>query len=233
MIASPGSVSWSTTALHSARLLRELPEKLRPSLLALARRTELPANVQLCTQGEAASQLFLINDGRISYVRLTAEGKQTILFWLRAGDSFGLGTLLMNSHPYMGSAISVSPCQVFSWEHASIRDFALSHPQLACSGIAIALHYLSLLAQRHDDVLNNTARARVAKTLLQLAKRTGSAQSEGIDVQITNEQLASLADVSPFTVSRLLSDWNHRGALKKQRKALRIVAPEELMPYAE
>jgi len=234
------SAPWSTAPISAATLLADLPDDIKSSFLGLARRTEIPTNSRLCTQGEKAGHLFLVNKGKISYSHLTHDGRQTILFWFQPGDSFGLGTMLAQPHPYIGSATSVSPCQIFSWDHDSLHDFVLRHPELACNAVAVALHYFSLLAGRHSDVLGGTARNRVAKALLKLSQDRGCAQqangigtqSDGIDVQITNEQLASLADVSPFTVCRVLSDWERRGALKKRRMSVQVLAPEELLPYA-
>ena|SRR5438045_6138126 len=232
MASRLGNGSWKNTALLSARLFQELPERTTTSLLAQAHRTEVPANVRLCSEGEAAGHLFLINRGQISYDHLTHDGKQSILFWLQPGDSFGLGALLANPHPYVGSATSVSQCQVYSWNHVSICRLALAYPQLTCNALAVVLHYFSLLAERHSGILGSTARGRVAKALLELGKRAGAAKTTGIDIRITNDQLASMADVSPFTVSRLLSGWSRKGTVQKSRKNLQIIAPEELLPYA-
>jgi Crp-like helix-turn-helix domain len=46
---------------------------------------------------------------------------------------------------------------------------------------------------------------------------------------MTNEQLSSLSEVSPFTASRLLSKWERDGKLFKQRGRVTLLAPESLM----
>jgi CRP-like cAMP-binding protein len=50
-----------------------------------------------------------------------------------------------------------------------------------------------------------------------------------VELDITNEQLSSLADVGVFTASRLLSEWERRGAIVKQRGKIRIHEPEKLL----
>ena len=49
-----------------------------------------------------------------------------------------------------------------------------------------------------------------------------------MEVEITNEQLGSLADVGLFTASRFLSTWERRGAIVKSRGKILIQAPEKL-----
>jgi len=217
-------MAWTT-----ARLFEGLQQSVKTALMAEARRMEVSANVQLCSEGEAAAQLFLILKGQAKYCRLTRDGKQVILYWLGPGDTFGLGTLAADPVPYVGSAFSVSDCQIVAWTHANIRRLALAHPQLACNAVSIVLHYLSAGAERHSGILGSSAKDRVAKALIGLAKRHVS--PEGIDLHITNEELASLADVSPFTVSRVLNNWSRHGALTKQRKILHIHAPEALVNH--
>jgi len=50
-----------------------------------------------------------------------------------------------------------------------------------------------------------------------------------VEIDITNEQLSSLSDISPFTASRLLSKWERDGKLSKQRGRVTLLAPESLM----
>ena len=230
MSATPAADLSKAMAISSARLLEGLEPAVKTSFLGEANKVEVPANVQLCAEGQKASHLFLLTKGHAKYYRLTNQGKQVILYWLAPGDTFGLGTLLPDPPPYMGSADSVSACEVVSWEHATIRRFALTHPQLACNALAIVLNYLSLLTDRHTAILGNAANDRIARTLLNLGKRKGNLNPSGVDLDITNEELASLADVSPFTVSRVLNEWRRKGAVTKRRKTLRIHAPEALLP---
>ena len=217
-------MAWTT-----ARLFEGLQQSVKTALMADARRMEVSSNVQLCAEGDTAAQLFLILTGQAKYCRLTRDGRQIILYWLGPGDTFGLGTLAADPVPYVGSAYSVSDCQIVSWTHANIRRFALAHPQLACNAVSIVLHYLSAGVERHSGILGSSAKDRVAKTLINLAKR--NVNPDGIDLHITNEELASLADVSPFTVSRVLNEWSRHGAVKKERKVLHINAPEALVNH--
>jgi CRP-like cAMP-binding protein len=201
-------------------------------MVSRAKVLDLQKNAQLCEEGRPAGHLYLIKRGQARYYRVSQSGKETILYWLAPGDTFGLGTLLSHPEPYFGSASSVSPCRILAWDHHTIRGLAHDFPQIACNAIGIVLRYLATASERHARIFGNTAKDRIARTLLDLGKRTGDLSAGGVDLHITNEELASLADVSPFTVSRTLSEWNHEGAVKKARKALHINAPEKLVRHA-
>ena len=51
----------------------------------------------------------------------------------------------------------------------------------------------------------------------------------GVEVRITNEELANAANVTPFTASRLMSDWQRDRALVKRRGAILLRSPERLL----
>jgi CRP-like cAMP-binding protein len=52
---------------------------------------------------------------------------------------------------------------------------------------------------------------------------------EGVEVAITNEHLSNLADVSAFTASRQLKQWEREGILQKGRGKILIVSPESFV----
>jgi CRP/FNR family transcriptional regulator, nitrogen oxide reductase regulator len=223
------AISKSATSSPTG-LLDGLTQPVRTMFLAESQKVEVRANAQLFVEGHSASQLFLLMKGHVKYFRLTPQGKQVILWWLGPGDAFGLGTMLADPPPYIGTAESVSACELLCWPQASVRTFAMAHPQIACNALSIVLHYLGALSDRHAAFLGNTANDRVARVLLNLGRRKGHVQPHGVDLDITNEELASLADVSPFTVSRTLSELHRKGALTKRRKVLTIHSPEALVP---
>ena len=51
----------------------------------------------------------------------------------------------------------------------------------------------------------------------------------GIEIDIKNEDLASLADISFFTASRLLKEWERKGVVEKSRGKVLIRRPEKLL----
>ena len=120
-------------------------------------------------------------------------------------------------------------CEVLVWEHSTIRKLVTSYPVLAENGLHISLGYLRTYLDRHLGLLTRTAEERLAKTLVRLSEKAGEFHPEGIEIRATNDELASLADISPFTASRVLSGWQRMGALCKGRGRIILQAPEALM----
>jgi CRP-like cAMP-binding protein len=51
---------------------------------------------------------------------------------------------------------------------------------------------------------------------------------EGTVINISNEELANEANVTIFTVSRMLGEWQKKGLVVKRRGKVVVRSPEEL-----
>ena len=80
----------------------------------------------------------------------------------------------------------------------------------------------------HVALTSNTARQRLVRVLANLASGFGRKVVRGIELDVTNEDLAYAANVTHFTASRLLSEWSRSGVLVKKRGKVLLRFPELL-----
>jgi CRP-like cAMP-binding protein len=73
------------------------------------------------------------------------------------------------------------------------------------------------------------ARQRLANVLINLATGMGQEVAGGIELDIKNEELANEANVTPFTASRLLSEFQRSGMLIKNRGKILLRSAEGLL----
>ncbi len=119
------------------------------------------------------------------------------------------------------------------WSRSAFLPFLTKHPRLLENGLLTASDYLEsyqalLIAASHD-----TAGKRVARALDGWAKSIGKKVDDGLGLHINNEELANQANVTIFTVSRLLSEWQRKGLLVKSRGKVVIRTPVELVDSVE
>jgi len=119
------------------------------------------------------------------------------------------------------------------WEQARIRRLAQKYPRLAQNALGIVLRYLAAHFDRLFDLVACTASERLARVVLHLGKETGIVLPAGVEIAVTNEELAAQANVSAFTVSRFLNRWARTGALVKSRGKVFIHSPEKLIGPAK
>jgi CRP-like cAMP-binding protein len=212
------------------RLLAGVEPDARRAILAGSHRRTIQPGQVLFRMGEPADHLFVLSKGRVRFGRLCGKtGREVVMGILGPGDVFGLGSLLAADMPYIGTAQAIERGEALVWTRDVIQRFAVEHPQIAGNVLHVALRYAVLFVERHERLLSKTAEQRLAYALMRLGSGSGVPSGPGIRIQIKNEQLASLADVSSFTASRLLKGWERNGAVTKARGAVNIICPERLL----
>lgn len=214
--------------VRHSRLLRQLSTTDLHNIVAQAVYRRYPANTVVAEQGASADRLFLLLKGSARYFFITPDGRKASLLWLAAGDAFGLASLLAEPAEFLVSTEIVSESRVLIWSREAIRTFVMEHPKVMENGLSIANDYLVWYLATHLSLICDDARQRLANVLLSLARGVGRKRPNGIDLQITNEQLASTANVTHFTVCRLLREWQKNGTLSKSRGKILLSRPEQL-----
>ena len=209
-------------------LLRGLKREEVDLILAAARARRVPAKSVMTYQGEPADSLLLLWKGRARYFFETPNGKKLILIWITPGHTFGGAALVPRSSNYLLSTETVRDSVVLVWDGPTIRGFARRFPQLMENAIVSAVDYLSWYVAAHAALCSQTARQRLASVLLGHTSSMGQRVSGGIEFDITNEELANAANITPYTASRILSEWQRSGAIRKRRGKIVVHSTERL-----
>jgi CRP-like cAMP-binding protein len=209
-------------------LLRGFKRHETDLILAAARVRRFPAKSLMTHQGEPADHLLLLWQGRARYFFETPNGKKLIMTWITPGHSFGGAALSTRPSSYLLSTETVRDSVVLAWDGATIRGLARRFPQLLENAIIGAVDYLSWYIAAHAALCSQTARQRLASVLLGYASSMGERVSGGIEFDISNEELANAANITPYTASRILSEWQRIGAIRKQRRKVFVRSPERL-----
>jgi CRP/FNR family transcriptional regulator, nitrogen oxide reductase regulator len=187
------------------------------------------ANSVVTNQGDPADYLFLVTKGCARYFFVTPEGRKVLLHWLGAGEVFGGAALLPRPSTYLVSTEMVTDSWVLVWRRKTIRDLAARYPELMENALLVTFDYMTLFLAAHVALISHSARERLAGVLVSLAEGFGQDASGGVKLRITNEELANAANVTPFTASRLLSEWQRNGAVVKSRGGVVLRAPHKLL----
>ena len=208
-------------------------EGLAPSDLAVVLAAATPqrfhARSLIASEGHSADKLFLMIEGRARTFTSTRKGEKVVLLWIPPGDFTGGRALLSKPTEYLVSTETVTDSFTLVWSRSAIVSLTKQYPRLLENALMIASDYLEAYRDMHVTASFHTARQRVALVLESLAKAMGHKGFEGTVLNISNEELANEANVTIFTVSRLLSKWQREGVLVKSRGRVVVRSPEELV----
>jgi CRP-like cAMP-binding protein len=227
--------SWTTSpenpVFTKARLFSGLSSSQVTEILRLAVCQKCQANSVLAEQGNPADRLLLLVSGSARHFFITPDGQKVYLFWLTPGDVLGGASLLTEPAEFIVSTEATMEGVALAWKRDVIRTIATKYPRIFENSLSISCDYLVWYLATHLSLVSHTARERLAHVLVSLARGIGRRTPSGISLEITNEQLANTANITPFTVSRLLSDWQRIGLISKDRGKLLLYRPEQLLHH--
>jgi CRP-like cAMP-binding protein len=212
--------------------LEGLPPDEVKSLLAVAKHRRASANSVLTRQEDPARHLFLLLTGRARYFFVTERGQKVILLWIPPGEIFGSAALLPAPTGYHVCTETVRNSSMLVWERATIRNLAERCPRLFENALYQTVQYLAAYRAAHRALICDTAQERLAHVLVSLANGIGENAEGGVELKIRNEELANEANITLFTASRLLNEWQRAGLLRKGRGKILLRDPERLLRHA-
>ena len=185
-------------------------------------------------QGEDATMLYVIADGRVKLTQVTVEGEQVIVNYFGAGDGLGIIVALIDT-PYPLSAEAVEACTAAAWDCQTMKQLMLRYPQLALNGIEMIGQRFVWLQTRFQEVSTQRVEQRVARALLRLVRQFGRRVPEGvlIDMPLSRQDLAQMTGTNLYNASRILSKWEQQGLISTSRMQIILCKAHELVMIAE
>jgi len=199
------------------RFLEGLTQPDLQSTLAAATVRRFLENSVIHNQGHPAEYFFLLLRGRARCFFITPDGQRMLLLWLPPGEIIGGATLLPKRSHYLVSTEAIRNSCALVWDRATIRGLSMKYPRLTENALSIAWDYLNTALATQLSLTRHTAQQRLSQVLANLASGIGHEVPGGVEILVSNEDLANAANVTSFTASRLLSDWQRRGLLLKSR----------------
>lgn len=201
-----------------------LDEADKQLLLNQMKRVELKRGEVLFHEKEIGRIVYLVIDGRIKLGLQSGEGRENLLAIIGPGEMIGELTLI-DPGPRSATATATTATVLLSLEHEILVKFLEAHPKMA-------LHFMQSLAQRLrksnealSDLVFSDVPGRVAKTLLDMARRFGRETSDGVHVphELTQEDMARLVGASRETVNKSLSEFVQRGWIRLEGRTLTLL----------
>jgi CRP-like cAMP-binding protein len=178
---------------------------------------------------DPAERLFLLTSGRGRHFVLKGEGRKILLHWLSVGQIFGGAAIVSSPSRYFASTEVLSASCALVWERNTVRELVTRIQRLLDNAFSIAVtEHIAWLVGAQVGLSSADAQSRVAQLLLSLASAIGKSSPDGVEIPVGNEDLASGASVTAFTVSRILSKWQREGILRKGRGRVILRQPELL-----
>jgi CRP-like cAMP-binding protein len=217
--------------VQRAPLFRGLGAGPLAALVGLARDRRVVRRESFFLQGDDALDVFVLCAGRVKATQAAAAGEQVILRLISPGEAFGaLG--FGAGGQYAGGAEALEPSHALLWDRGAFEEIAEQNPVILRNVVRILSERMRALELSLREIATVRTAERVAAALLRLANQVGRQVDGGVSVALGREDLAQLTGCTPFTVSRLLADWEERGYVRSRREVVVLVDGPALAEHA-
>lgn len=198
---------------------------------ALGRRHKVAEGEWLFQQGQPATTMFLLAEGRVRVTQAGPGGQQVVLHLVGPGEMFGCSAML-RERQYPGSAEVIAPGCVERFDEAAIRAIDQDYPEVTRNALALLAGRIRDLRVRYREAITERVEPRIAHTLLRLVEQAGVPDARGgrrIALRLSRQDLAELAGTTMYTVSRTLTAWEEKGIVEIGRQRVCVRDPAALL----
>jgi CRP-like cAMP-binding protein len=158
-----------TAWLAQAEVFRDLDPTTLQSIGGVSQEIDLPASRILYSEGDAASDLFVVARGEIMLAVSADGGLEITLETRRPGEIFGEAAL-WDQGPRMVTAMAVQPSTVLAVPQDKIRELVHTHAEVADALLRIAA---SVMRRSTLNVRTGRARPTAPEASHHVAKHVG------------------------------------------------------------
>lgn len=181
---------------------------------------------EIYQQEDPARSLITIRSGLVKLTQYLPDGTQRIVRLLCKSDTFGLEALLAPTYEHTATALH--PTQICRIPIETIRELSQRRPSL-CNDLMERWHRALNDADRWIiEFCTGPARARVARLLIWLSRRSGGNQCE----LFGREDLGALLGLTTETVSRVMADLKRQKLIEEVRPNVFVCRIESLEQLA-
>jgi len=186
----------------------------------------------LMTEGNAINGLYCIRDGKGKLTKLSTNGKEQIIKFVKGGDILGQRSIL-SDEPVGLNATALEDMHVCFIPKQDILDTIKDNGQFSLNIMKIISHQLNQANTLVSQMAQKPVKERLAETLINLEKIFGVDKEGCVDVVLTREEIANTIGTATESAIRLLSNLKKDGVIDLINKKIKIADKSALKNMSE
>lgn len=211
-------------------LLANLPEPVLNKVLANAHARQFDRGTTIFLQGERANAIFIVAEGWVKLYRMAPNGAEAVVGVFTKGASFGEAVAFRHAE-YPVAAEAATDCTLIRIEADTLLREIRDNPEVAISILSATFIHLQGLVAQVEALKAQTGAQRVAEFLLELVPDEATGKIE-VTLPYDKVLIAGRLGMKPESLSRAFAKLREHGVKVKQNHAV-IADLESLRDYAE
>jgi len=185
---------------------------------SLLRLRHAEAGEPLFREGDDCTGFFVVLEGAVQLSRAGAEGRDTVLSVVRAGQSFAEAAVFADG-PYPATAIALEASLLAHFPKAPLLRMLREDPDLCLGALESLASWHHRLTFQVQQLSQEDGTGRLRRWLGDQAKES----RDGIvRLRVPKKVLAAQLGMAPETLSRLLRHMRDAGEIHEEGREIRI-----------
>jgi len=220
--------------LQRFNLFQEFAEAELWAVVRVMNLQALERHEQVFQAGAPANRVYFLKEGHVKISRRGRFGRKVTLAILRPGEVFGEGAFTASA-VYEQEAEALETSIICVMTTSEFRALLLRKPALALRVLQNVSQWQRLLERKIADLVFKDVPTRLAETLLALGEDYGQrcAHGLGLELAITQQDLADLIGATRPVVNAALKQFERRGLISPHRQFICFADRDGLRRLAE
>lgn len=203
-------------------ILGSLSEEQQRRVLASSRRRRFARREVLFHEGDPGDTLHLVDKGRVAVRITTPRGDVATVDVLGRGAVVGVLAVLEEGGRRHATVVALEPTETLSLDRGQLEELHRTHPAVDRFLMAVLAAHLRRVDAQLMEALFVPVERRVVRRLLHLCELYGG-DEHGVDIPLTQEDLASMAGTSRATANRVLRQLEEAGVVALSRNRVSVL----------
>ncbi len=179
------------------------------------------------SEGNHPNRLYYVVKGKVKTFKTHEDGKELVTDLYSAGDFLGYIALLEGSvYKENAEALEVTELAIIPKE--DFEELLNKNPEVAKKFIQLLASNVTLKEKHLLGLAYNSLRKKVAEALIMLQKKYDKQNAENFTIDISRENLASIAGTATESLIRTLSDFRSEKLIEIMHGNITIVDQKKL-----
>lgn len=186
-------------------------------------------NHTVFSEGEPGDRLYVLVEGKVKIGKRSVDGRESLIAVMGPGETFG-ELALFDPGPRTATVTTLTEVRVAAVARQALSGWIAERPEISEQLLRVLARRLRRTNDDLCDMIFTDVPGRVAKQLLDLAKRFGRPEGDvlRVDHELTQLELAQLVGSSRETINKALSEFANRGWIRQQGKTVFVLEPAKL-----
>jgi CRP/FNR family transcriptional regulator, cyclic AMP receptor protein len=210
------------TILERTRLFRGLPSATIQQISALSIRRSYSRGAIVFSQADPGDALYGVVMGKIRISTGSADGREMFLNIMEPGDTFGEIALLDGRHRTATASATV-PTELIIIPRDHFLELLKREPKLVSHVVQLLCERIRWTSGLAEESALLSVPERLVRRLVSLGQLHGHETPHGVELSISQEELARFLGLSRQAVNQYLQTWKAQGWISLGRGKIVIV----------